>query len=337
MCDLCPAGARRTADSSSASIDNPLLYPDEDELKRDVRAFYTRYNLENVLDETLLVRGALLAKDDAIFKASSDLDPIEVEALEREANPKLREQTRALNTILLTCCIGAIVQGWSQTSITGANLQWPYALGLQTEYLDSGTISNFWIFGGVNAIVYFAASSIGAWLSDPLNEYFWGRRGALFVASLFTFVASIGSAFASSWQSLFVCRLFLGIGYGAKASVVPIFESEVCPSKTRGRLLVSWQTFTAVGIFLGSAVNLLFHGPQNVSPPGSDVPVFPGSDDSWRQKVAWRLQLASCAIPAIPLLCLTIVCSEYVLLDVISCYIVLLTCSRIATVARQEE
>lgn len=219
--------------------------------------------------------------------------------MRKEENPKLREQSKELNIILLTCCIGAIVQGWSQASITGANLQWPYAFGWPTIDENSGTIRNYWIFGGVNAITYFAASSIGAWLSDPLNEYFWGRRGALFIASLFTFAASIGSAFTYSWKTLFVCRLFLGIGYGAKASVVPIFESEVSPPNTRGQLLVSWQTFTAVGILLGSAVNLVFHGPQNVSLP-----------DSWRQKVSWRLQIASCAIPAIPLLCLAFLCSE---------------------------
>ena len=233
-----------------------------------------------------------------------------MEALNKEENPKLREQSKELNTILLTCCIGAIVQGWSQASIIGANLQWPYTFGLQKNYKDPDKITNLWIFGGVNAITYFAASSIGAWLSDPLNEYFWGRRGALFIASLFTFAASIGSAFTYRWETLFVCRLFLGIGYGAKASVVPIFESEVSPPNTRGQLLVSWQTFTAVGTLLGSAVNLLFHGPQNLSPPGSGVPGFPASDDSWRQKVAWRLQIASCAIPAIPLLFLAFLCSE---------------------------
>ena len=286
------------------------MYRNNEDLRKDIQAFHIQYQLANVVDEELLFRGARLAQDDSLFKASCYLSDIEKEALEKEVNPKLGDQTKELNTILLTCCIGAIVQGWSQASIIGANLQWPYAFGLQKDYKDPKTITNLWIFGGVNAITYFAASLIGAWLSDPLNEYFWGRRGALFIAAVFTFAASIASAFTDRWETLFVCRLFLGIGYGAKASVVPIFESEVSSPNARGRLLVSWQTFTAVGILLGSAVNLVFHGPRTVPPSGVDTLRYPASDDSWRQKVAWRMQIASCAIPAITLLCLTVVCSE---------------------------
>ena len=179
------------------------------------------------MDEELLVRGARLAQDDILFISSGDLSRIESDALKREKTPRLKDQSRELNTILLTCCIGAIVHGWSQASITGANLQWPFAVGLQTDYRDTDSITNFWIFGGVNSIVYFAASSIGAWMSDPLNESFGGRRGALFIGGLFTFAGSIGSAFAYSWKTLFAARLFLGIGYGAGAAVVPIYESEV--------------------------------------------------------------------------------------------------------------
>jgi len=55
--------------------------------------------------------------------------------------------------------------------------------------------------------------------------------------------------------------------------------------KIRGRLLVSWQTFTAVGILLGASANLIFHD-------------------------SWRLQISSSYIPAVPLLFLASVCSE---------------------------
>lgn len=72
---------------------------------------------------------------------------------------------------------------------------------------------------------------------------------------------------------------------GAKASVVPIFEAEVAPPRLRGRLLVSWQTFTAAGIFLGSAANLILEG-------------------------KWRWQTGCGFIPAFLLLTLVFVCSE---------------------------
>ncbi|KAF1987671.1 MFS general substrate transporter [Aulographum hederae CBS 113979] len=329
-------------------IDNPVARRTFEDVKKDVHNFYLEYNLEHVVDEKQLLRGALMVRDEREFKVASDdveassaisekgpnhdhieisphdkgnreknyleslyrLSKIEKEALVREQKPKLIEQTKELNTVIFTCCVGAIVQGWSQASITGANLQWPYAFGLQEDYNDTASVTNQWVVGGVNGITYFAAASIGAWISDPLNDLRWGRRGALFAAGVFTFAASIASAFVDDWPSLFGCRLLLGIGYGAKASVVPIFESEVSPKTTRGRLLVSWQTFTALGILLGSAVNLVFHGPQSAPPRGESVLSNPMTSDNWRQSVAWRLQIASCAIPAVVLLCLVPLCSE---------------------------
>lgn len=66
-----------TADPSPVSIDNPLLYRDTDDLKRDVRKFYQRYELEDVVDEQLLLRGARFAQDDVLFKESEVLGRVE--------------------------------------------------------------------------------------------------------------------------------------------------------------------------------------------------------------------------------------------------------------------
>ena len=191
------------------SVENPLTFRNIENLRGDVEAFHAYHKLQNVVNVELLFRGAWLAKDKPEFTSKDAMPEFESDALNREKKPELVKQSRELNTILLTCCIGAIVHGWSQASIIGANLQWPYAFGLQTDYEDGNTITSFWIFGGVNAITYFAASFVGAWLSDPLNESFGGRRGALFVAGVFTLAASIGSAFTFSWQGLLCCRLVL--------------------------------------------------------------------------------------------------------------------------------
>jgi MFS family permease len=44
---------------------------------------------------------------------------------------------------------------------------------------------------------------------------------------------------------------------GLKEVTVPILTAEISPREVRGALLMSWQVFTAVGIALGSAANLL--------------------------------------------------------------------------------
>ena len=47
-------------------------------------------------------------------------------------------------------------------------------------------------------------------MCDPLTEFTWGRRGALFTAAIFTFAASIGEAYTNDWKSLFAVRFLLG-------------------------------------------------------------------------------------------------------------------------------
>ncbi|OCL12086.1 galactose-proton symporter [Glonium stellatum] len=266
-------------------VDNPLLHRDPSDQDNDVRATYNRHpDLKDALDVDLLIRGARLARDQELFEATEYLSRIESAALERERTSGFWKQPKSLRVIILTCCVGAIVQGWVQSSIAGANLQWPAEFGLSVNVNNPYT-HDVWLFGAVNAITYFSASAVGAWLSDPLNEYAYGRRGALFVAALFTFGFTIGSAYTKSWKALFACRFGVGIGMGAKASVVPIWESEISPARIRGRLLLTWQTFTAFGIFLGNAANLVVYN-------------------------HWRLQIVSPVIPAIVLLVLVSVCYE---------------------------
>jgi len=43
---------------------------------------------------------------------------------------------------------------------------------------------------------------------------------------------------------------------GLKEVTVPIFSAESAPEKIRGGLVMSWQTWTAFGIFLGCSANL---------------------------------------------------------------------------------
>lgn len=68
---------------------------------------------------------------------------------------------------------------------------------------------------------------------------------------------------------------------GLKEVTVPVYSAENAPTNIRGGLVMSWQLWTAFGIFLGTCANLAV--------------VNTG-------KIAWRLQLGSAFIPAVPLL-----------------------------------
>ena len=70
---------------------------------------------------------------------------------------------------------------------------------------------------------------------------------------------------------------------GLKEVTVPLFSAEAAPTRIRGALVMSWQTWVAFGILLGTSANLAV------------VNVYP-------EKIVWRLQLGSAFIPAVPLM-----------------------------------
>jgi len=88
-------------------------------------------------------------------------------------------------------------------------------------------------------------------------------------------------AVSQTYGQLMACRILLGIGMGLKEVTVPVFSAENAPAIIRGGLVMSWQVWTAFGIFMGTVANLVF---VNVG------------------KNAWRFQLGSAFVPAVPLL-----------------------------------
>lgn len=275
----------------TARIQNPLAGIPRDTLLRNVEDFAREANMTDKIP--LLQKGAMVAQDPPAFEQIPELDEYERDALRNEVLHKWR-QPRALYFTVILCSIGAAVQGWDQTGSNGANLSWPQAFGVPDTAPDSGPIPgvdydyNSWIVGVVNAGPYIASAGLGCWLSDPLNNFF-GRRGTIFFSAIFCLLSVIGSGVTQNWQQLFVTRLLLGVGMGSKASTVPIYAAENCPAAIRGGLVMSWQMWTAFGIFLGFCANLAVY---NVG------------------KIAWRLQLGSAFIPAVPLVLGVYFCPE---------------------------
>lgn len=266
--------------NASGRIQNPLAHYTPEELASNVDSFVTRYQLEDIRD--LIRKGAQVAANPPEFETVEGLDPAEVVALRREVTHKW-SQPKALYVTIILCSIGAAVQGWDQTGSNGANLSFPDEFGI-----GSGTDYDTWIVGLVNAAPYMASAAIGCWLSDPLNNFF-GRRGTIFFSAIFCTLSPIGGALTQTWQELFATRVLLGIGMGLKGSTIPIFAAENSPPLIRGALVMTWQLWTAAGIFLGFCANLAVYRVG---------------------KIAWRLQIGSAFIPAVPLLLGIYFCPE---------------------------
>ncbi|KAF2703468.1 MFS transporter [Pleomassaria siparia CBS 279.74] len=277
----------------SANVDgeirNPLVDIPKAQLLADVDAFAKENGLE--AEAPLLRKGALVAQNPFLFEEIEELDENDRLAL-REQHTNRWKHPKVLYMTIVLNSIAAAIQGWDQTGSNGANLSFPLDFGIP----DSGDActaagncnKNSWIVGFVNSCPYIAIALFAAWISDPVNELL-GRRGTIFIAAIFSVLAPIGSACTQNWGQLAACRVLLGLGMGLKEVTVPVFSAEVSPANIRGGLVMSWQVWTAFGILLGTAANLCV---MNVG------------------AIAWRLQLGSAFIPAVPLLIGIYFCPE---------------------------
>ncbi|KAI9146739.1 Polyol transporter 5 [Paramyrothecium foliicola] len=260
-----PEGRRKS--TAMNIIENPLQNKSRETVVADARTFAEEHGLSEHVD--LFGRAALVARDMDGYNSISELLEDERAALEYEAKHKWHAPKMLWYSIGL-CAVGAATQGWDQTGANGANLSFPKEFGIDQPGRDE------WIVGIINSIIFLTAGLIGAFIVDPLNHYF-GRRGEIFITACCLIATPIGSGFAQSWQGLFAARFIMGIGIGAKNATVPIYSAEMAPARIRGALVMFWQLWVTVGIFLGFCANVIV----------KDV-----------GDIAWRLELGSAFIPA---------------------------------------
>ncbi|KAI1437412.1 sugar transporter-domain-containing protein, partial [Xylaria sp. CBS 124048] len=265
-----------------AKIINPLRGIPREQLMRDVEVFVQTKGLTEQVEH--FRKGALVAQNPEEFEeidGAEALNDTEKTVLRDEILHKWRLPWRLYLTII-TCSIGAAVQGWDQTGSNGATIFFPTYYGI-----DSDSTRDKILVGLVNSGPYIGCAVIGCWLSDPLNNWI-GRRGTIFLAAQFCIWPVIGSAFSHTYAQQLSNRLLMGIGMGLKASTVPIFAAENAPAAVRGALVMSWQMWTAFGIFLGTAINLAVYNLHD----------------------QWRFMLGAAFLPAVPLMLFIFLCPE---------------------------
>lgn len=153
------------------------------------------------------------------------------------------------NTFLLCVAglvsIGGILYGYDMGVISGALL----------FIRDSIPMTDTQVGLIVGAVL--AGGLFGTLLAGPVGDRF-GRRFLISAASLIFIFAISLVLIAKTFLIIFLARLLLGIGVGVIAVAVPLYVTEIVPSKDRGKYVTFFQLLLTFGIVLAYFVDLLF-------------------------------------------------------------------------------
>ncbi|MDQ3507364.1 MAG: MFS transporter, partial [Actinomycetota bacterium] len=140
--------------------------------------------------------------------------------------------------------LGGLLFGYDTGVISGAILFIESDLGL-TPFLNGLVVSGI-LLGAMG----------GAALAGPLSDSL-GRRRLILIAAVIFSVGAVGAALAPNVVVLVVFRIVLGFAVGAAALIVPLYLSEVAPTRIRGAVAALNQLMITVGILSAYVVNAI--------------------------------------------------------------------------------
>ena len=132
------------------------------------------------------------------------------------------------------------------------------------------------------ASIILVGAILGAFCSGFISKAI-GRKNTLLLAALFFSVFTIWGSNTHSAAVLYFTRVCLGFAIGSASFVVPLYLSEIAPTKVRGGYTSFYQFTITTGIFLVYVSNTLIGK------------IYTGNDP-------WRLMLGIISIPAIIML-----------------------------------
>lgn len=122
-----------------------------------------------------------------------------------------------------------------------------------------------------------AGCFFGAILGAFVNEKYGRRYSIMGFDLIFLIGAAVQSAANGSLSYIYGGRVIAGFGIGGMSSITPVFVSENCPPKIRGRIAGLFQEFLVIGVTV--AYWLCYGVGENIAP----------TTKQWRIPIAFQL------------------------------------------------
>jgi MFS family permease len=135
----------------------------------------------------------------------------------------------------------------------GGVLERPDTLGL-----DAGQI-------GWSGSLYIAGAVVGALLFGRLTDRLGRKKLFLITLTVYT-LASLATAFSTSFGFFALCRFITGVGIGGEYAAINAAIDELVPARVRGRVSLAINGSFWIGAALGAGLSLVLLDPDVVGP-----------------------------------------------------------------------
>ncbi|KAK7401288.1 hypothetical protein VNO78_12660 [Psophocarpus tetragonolobus] len=126
----------------------------------------------------------------------------------------------------------------------------------------------------------YLAALVATMIASPVSRKI-GRKHTMIIAGVFFIVGTILNAVANTLVLLIIGRILLGCGVGFANQAVPLFISEIAPTRIRGALNIMFQLNITIGILVANLINYF--------------------TAKIKGGYGWRISLAIAAVPALML------------------------------------
>ncbi|KAJ8764104.1 hypothetical protein K2173_005009 [Erythroxylum novogranatense] len=176
--------------------------------------------------------------------------------------------------VAIAAAVGNLLQGWDNSTISGAVLYIKKEFNLQSQPTMEGLIVAMSLIG----------ATIITTFSGPASDNL-GRRPMLILSSVMYFLGGLVMFWAPNVYVLLLGRLLDGFGVGLAVTLVPLYISETAPTEIRGQLNTLPQFMGSGGMFVSYC---MVFGMSLMDSP------------------SWRLMLGVLSVPSLLSLALTV-------------------------------